>query len=120
MDRVRAELIGNPVQSGAMNRERLYQAGFNPPRADQMGGRRADRARAELNGNPVQSGGPNRERLYRAAAGRPGRARSRIMGGCRRTGRADRGLRWGSHNVFTNSMSSMMISKKSLWSLCSH
>ena len=41
--------------------------------------------RAELNGNPVQSGGPNRERLYR-----PGRARSRIMGGCRRTGRADR------------------------------
>ena len=98
----------------------VYQAGFNPPRADQMGGRRADRARAELNGNPVQSGGPNRERLYRAAAGRPGRARSRIMGGCRRTRRADRGLRWGSHNVFTNSMSSMMISKKSLWSLCSH
>ena len=95
-------------------------AGGSDRRAVGGSDERADRVRAELNGNPVQSGGPNRERLYRAAAGRPGRARSRIMGGCRRTGRADRGLRWGSHNVFTNSMSSMMISKKSLWSLCSH
>ena len=65
---MRAELIGNPVQSGGLNRERLYRAGFGPPRADRMGGRQADRARAELNGNPVQSGGLNRERLY---TGRP-------------------------------------------------
>ena len=41
-DRVRAELNGNPVQSGGLNREGLYRAGFNPPRADQTGGRRAD------------------------------------------------------------------------------
>ena len=41
-DRARAELNGNPVQSGGLNRERLYRAGFNPPRADQTGGRRAD------------------------------------------------------------------------------
>ena len=46
VDRVRAELNGNPVQSGGLNRERLYQAGFNPPRADRAGGRRADRTRA--------------------------------------------------------------------------
>ena len=57
------------MQSGGLNRERLYQAGFNPPRADRAGGRRADRARAELNGNPVQSGGLNRERLYRVGGG---------------------------------------------------
>ena len=57
-DRVRVELNGNPVQSGGLNRERLYRAGFNPPQA-------------ELNGNPVQSGGPNRERLYRAGGGAP-------------------------------------------------
>ena len=41
-DRVRAELNGNPVQSGALNRERLYRAGFNPTRVDQTGGRWAD------------------------------------------------------------------------------
>ena len=37
-------LNGNPVQSGGLNRERLYRAGYSPPRA---GGGRADQARAE-------------------------------------------------------------------------
>ena len=41
------------MQSGGPNRERLYRAGFNPPQADQTGGRRADRVRAELNGMGV-------------------------------------------------------------------
>ena len=58
---MRAELNGNPVQSGGMNRERLYRVGFNPPRSDRTGGRRADRARGELNGNPV-----SREKKYDA------------------------------------------------------
>ena len=42
-DRARAELNGNPVQSGGLNRERLYRAGFGPLRADRTGGWRADR-----------------------------------------------------------------------------
>ena len=43
-------LNGNPVQSGGLNRERLYRAGYSPPRADQMGGRTG----RGLNGNPMQ------------------------------------------------------------------
>ena len=74
-DQARVELNGNPVQSGGPNRERLYRAGFSPPRA---GGGRADRVRVELNGNPVQSGGLNRERLYQVGFGPP---RADRMGG---------------------------------------
>ena len=48
-DRVRVELNGNPVQSGGLNRERLYRAGFGPPRRIGLDGR-ADRTRVELNG----------------------------------------------------------------------
>ena len=66
------------MQSGGPNRERLYRAGYSPPRADQMGGRIG----RGLNGNPVQSGGLNRERLYRAGYSPP---RADQMGG--RTGR---------------------------------
>ena len=32
-DRVRVELNGNPVQSGGLNRERLYRAGAFPDRS---------------------------------------------------------------------------------------
>ena len=46
---MRAELNGNPVQSGGLNRERLYRAGFGPPRRIGLDGR-ADRTRVELNG----------------------------------------------------------------------
>ena len=37
------------MQSGGMNRERLYRVGFGPPRRIGLDGR-ADRTRVELNG----------------------------------------------------------------------
>ena len=64
VDRVRAELNGNPVQSGGLNRERLYRAGFGPPRRIGLDGR-ADRTRVELNGRERDRIGNG---IYRAAA----------------------------------------------------
>ena len=60
------------IQSGGPNRERLYRAGFSPPRADRAAGA-VDQVRAELNGNPVQShgyrAGFSPPRVDRAAGG---------------------------------------------------
>ena len=56
-DRVRVELNGNPVQSGGLNRERLYRAGFNPPQAE-LNGRERDRDDS-LNSNDQNRRLPN-------------------------------------------------------------
>ena len=55
--RGRSELIGNPVQSGGLNRERLYRAGFNPPQAE-LNGRERDRDDS-LNSNDQNRRLPN-------------------------------------------------------------